>query len=292
MLRLFKSSDIPFSSDDAHRFMPWLVGIMVGLAALLLSLGLSVNTWVIDRHGNYNNSFTVNIPADENQAERVSRVQAALDKTPGIASVNEIDADKLKTMLAPWLGNSPMDDLPLPTMLEVTLEKSSTRINYAGLQKGLSTLAPGIEVDAHERWASAFLEFSAAIRLVTAVLALLIIGGMGATVAFASRAALKLHSKTVHLLHTIGAEDNYIMRQFQQEAVRIAFPGAAVGCMAAAIFYYAMSHYVTSLSLSIVPLFTVTSLHWLLFLLLPIVCAVTAWMVARVSISMQLQRSL
>jgi len=289
---LLRQPDIPFNTDDAHRFMPWLVAIMVGLAALLLSLGLSVNTWVIGRHGDYNGTFTVNIPADDNQAERVSKVRAALDKTPGVASVNEIDADKLKAMLAPWLGNSPMDDLPLPTMLEITLEKSSTRMNYAGLQKGLSTLAPGIEVDAHERWASAFSQFSAAIRLVTAVLALLIIGGMGATVAFASRAALKLHSKTVHLLHTIGAEDDYIMRQFQQEAVRVAFPGAAAGCAAAAVFYYAMSRYVASLSLSIVPLFTMTSLHWLLFLLLPIVCAAAAWAVARISISMQLQRSL
>jgi cell division transport system permease protein len=284
--------DIPFSADDSHRFMPWLIGMMAGLAALFLSLGLSVNHWVVDRHGEYSNSFTVNIPLDDNQADRVAKVQAALSKTPGVMQVTQVTDAKLKDMLKPWLGNSPMDDLPLPSVLDVTLVPGASKLNYIGLQKGLTPLAPGVEVDAHERWVSTFSEFSYAIRFVTLVLALLVIFGMAMTIAFTSRAALKLHSKTVHLLHTVGAADDYIMRQFQQEAVRVALPGACVGVAAAAILYSAMGSYIGSLKISLVPPLGLTTEHFILFFLLPIVCAGAAWCVARFSIALQLQRTL
>jgi cell division transport system permease protein len=286
-----KRPDIPFSADDAHRFMPWLIGMMAGLAALFLSLGLSVNHWVVDRHDEYSSSFTINIPASDNQAERVAKVQTALNKTPGVAQVTEVSAAKLKEMLRPWLGNSPMDDLPLPTVLDVTLE-STAHLNPLGLQKGLSTLVPDIEVDAHERWVNTFSQFSSGIRVITFVLALLVIGGMAMTIAFTSRAALKLHSKTVHLLHTIGAADDYIMRQFQQEAVRITLPGAAIGVVGAAMLYSAMGKYIASLKISLVPPLAISGSHITLFILLPIVCAAAAWSVARISIALQLQRTL
>lgn len=286
-----KHSDIPFSADDSHRFMPWLIGMMAGLAAFFLSLGLSVNHWVDDRHVEYSRSFTVNIPASDNQAERVAKVQTALSKTPGVAQVTQIPDFKLKDMLKPWLGNSPMDDLPLPTVLDVTLSPNA-RINPSGLQKGLSTLAPDIEVDAHERWMQTFSQFSSAIRAVTFILAVLVISGMAMTIAFTSRAALKLHSKTVHLLHTIGAADDYIMRQFQQEAVRITLPGAMAGVACAAILYSVMGKYIAALKISLAPPLALNAAHITLFILLPILCTAAAWAVARVSIALQLQRSL
>lgn len=288
---LLKRPDIPFSADDAHRFMPWLVGMMAGLATLFLSLGLSVDHWVSDRHVEYSRNFTVNIPASDNQAERVAKVQNVLSKTPGVLQVTQIPDFKLKEMLRPWLGNSPMDDLPLPTVLDVTLTQNA-RLNPTGLQKGLSVLVPDIEVDAHERWMQTFSQFSSAIRTITFVLALLVICGMAMTVAFTSRAALKLHSKTVHLLHTIGAEDDYIMRQFQQEAVRITLPGAMAGVACAAILYSVVGKYIATLKLTLAPPLELSGLHFTLFILLPLFCAAAAWAVARISIALQLQRTL
>ena len=44
---------------------------------------------------------------------------------------------------------------------------------------------------------------------------------------YVSRAALKLHSRTVSLLHSIGAEDHYITWQFQQEAFLLVLKGTA-----------------------------------------------------------------
>lgn len=284
-------SDINFSGDDSHRFLPWLTGIMAGLAALLLCLGLSLNDWVGTRHGDYTGSFTVNIPAGENQAEQLEKVRAALAKTSGVASVSEISKDKLQNMLKPWLGTSSPDDLPLPVVLEVAEDPAKT-VNHAAVQKALSALAPGTEVDTHERWLSAFSDFSSAVRALTATLAVLVIAAMVIMIAFAARASLKLHARTVQLLHSIGAGDDYIVRQFQYDALKVVIPGALVGCLSALFVYWGIGIYMAALGIALLPPLGMTIWHALLLLSLPGACALAAWTATRLSVATQLRRSL
>lgn len=284
-------SDINFSGDDSHRFLPWLTGIMAGLAALLLSLGLSLNTWVGTKHGDYTASFTVNIPSGENQSEQAAKIRAMLSKMSGVADVSEISRDKLQEMLKPWLGTSSPDDLPLPSVLEVA-EDGTARINHAALQKTLSAIAPGTEVDTHERWLSAFSDFSSAVRSLTTLLAVLVIAAMVIMIAFAARASLRLHAKTVHLLHSIGAGDNYIVRQFQYDALKVVIPGALAGCLVALFVYWGTGIYLAALGIALLPPLGMTVWHALLFVLLPGACALAAWLTTRLSVSTQLKRSL
>ena len=69
-------TDIPFSGDDAHAFLPWVIGIMACLAALLLCLGLSFGGWIIENRGTYANSFTVDIPAaGDDLPEQISEIK-------------------------------------------------------------------------------------------------------------------------------------------------------------------------------------------------------------------------
>lgn len=288
---LFRPADIPFATDDAHKFLPWLIGVMAGLAAILLCLGVSVNGWTAARAGTVTGSFTVTIPAGDSQAAAVARVKEALGKIPGIAKVSDIDSAALKAMLKPWLGEA-QDDLPLPALLDVTLKSQAAKVDYPGLQKNLAMVAPGVEVDAHERWTNAFAEFSSALRGVSVLLAALIVGAMTMLMVFVSRTALKLHSKTVLLLHAIGAEDGYILRQFQQESVRLVLPAALLGSVAAALIYWAAGLYMSALNISLLPPLAMTWMHALLLLGLPLAYALGAWVLARVSLSLQLQRIL
>src|SRR4051812_27690828 len=120
-------SDIYFSADDAHAFLPWVIGIMACMATLLLCLGITVGGWIIDRNGSYANSFTVNIPftVDDLPAKAVS-VKKALDSMPGILHVSQIDEEKLRDMLKPWLGNNEsVSALPLPAVFEVTTDTAA-----------------------------------------------------------------------------------------------------------------------------------------------------------------------
>jgi cell division transport system permease protein len=288
----FRQTDIPFATDETHKFLPWLIGVMTGLAALLLCLGLSLNNWVVDRNDTYSGNFTVNIPASEQQADHVTSAKAALKKMPNIQQVSQLSDDKLKEMLKPWLGDGAFDDLPMPVVLEVSLVDPAKKIDHAALEKTLSELVPSVEIDTHDRWVSAFSQFSVTLRTLLGVLSLLIVVVMGMAIAYTSRASLRLHARTVHMLHAIGAEDDYIMRQFQQEALRVALPGAIVGCMAAGILYWASGAYLVSLNISLLPPLAITLPHVLLLFALPVACAFAAWVLARLSIVMLLQRVL
>ncbi|MDX1974873.1 MAG: FtsX-like permease family protein [Rickettsiales bacterium] len=296
-MRVFSDhSDINFSADDSHQFLPWLIGVMSFLAALLLCVGLAVNGWILSRHNQYSGSFTVNIPSNTPDISvALFKIQNTLRQEPGVADVSELDEETLKRLLKPWLGsNSSLEGLPLPRVLNVRLKgpQYSALINYRELQSRLGALAPGIEIDAHERWVQVFSDFSATVQLILVLIASLILTSMAAMVAFASRASLHLHAKTVHILHATGAEDDYIARQFQREAFRLVLPGAYVGCLIAACVYWIGGVYLNTLNLALLPTLALGHEQLLLTLVLPIGCAFAAWAVSSISVRQQLKQTL
>lgn len=288
-----RKTDIYFSGDDSHAFLPWVIGIMASMATLLLCLGVTVGGWIIDRHDTYSNSFTVNIPANiEDAPTKMLDIKNALEAMPGISKVSQIGDDKLRDMLKPWLGNNEaVDALPLPIVLEVIIAENQS-IDYSSIQGELRKIVSGVEVDAHERWVASFSDFSAALRSIMAILATLIICGLALMIAFTSRASLKLHSRTVNLLHSIGAEDDYIMRQFQQEAFLLTLRGTVPGCIIAVLAYWLAGNYISSMPSSILPPLSMTTMHITLLLAMPLTCAGIAWITARISVIKQLQRVL
>lgn len=285
--------DIPFAKDDAHAFLPWVIGIMVCMATLLLCLGVTLGSWVIDRNDTYSNSFTINIPANtDDLPAKVARVKEAVLKVPGVTKVSVLSDHKLEELLKPWLGTSEFSgDLPLPAVIDVTAD-GKTEIQYKDVQDKLVTIAAGTEVDAHERWVDSFSHFSRAMQALITGLATLIMGGLALMIAFTSRASLKLHSRTVHLLHSIGAEDRYITRQFQHEAFWLTLRGTLPGCLIAGIGYWLSGMYIASLEATILPALTITGHHVLLLLMMPLLCGGVAWMSARFSVLKQLRHVL
>lgn len=283
-------SDIYFAADDAHAFLPWVIGIMACLATLLLCLGLTAGGWIVDRHAAYSNSFTVDIPAaTDGLADKAAKVKAELEDIPGVTSVTQVSESRLKEMLRPWLGNGDaVENLPLPVVLDGATDGVSS-LDYKAIQSRLTDIVSGVEVDAHERWIASFSDFTAAMQWLIATLAAVIVGGMSLMIAFTSRASLKLHSKTVHLLHSIGAEDGYITRQFQREALMLTLRGAVPGCVAAGIAYWAAGMYMAQLPSSILPLLTITPPHLGLLVVMPLLCGGVAWLAARISVIRQLQ---
>ncbi len=289
-------ADIAFSSDDSHRFLPWLIGMMVALAALLLCFVVTINSWVIERHGDYASNITVNIPVLDGEHtpsdEAVGKIIDVLEKSAGVASVERVEPQKLQKMLVPWLGeNMANAELPLPAVLDITLKKD-TIVDVPKLQDALAQIAKGTEIDTHEAWVAAFISFSNAIRALITMFAVLIIVAIGIMIAFTSRASLHLHSKAVHLLHSIGAEDRYIARQFQQEACFLTLRGAAAGCAISALGFWAMGMYMHSLGNSSIPSLSMSKEHFILLLGVAIACGVVAWATARVSVMKQLKQML
>jgi len=287
--------DIPFAHDDAHRFLPWLSGAMLGVVALLLCVAVSINGWVLHNQGSYDNTLSVHIPAmGDEGADKIAKVQEVLGKTQGVARVNTLSEDTVRGMLKPWFGSgSASEGLPFPTVIEVTMiPAGSTTENYEQMRKTLSAIIPDIELDAQKEWVANFSSFSRAVQQLVAGLALFIVALMALIIAFAARASLKLNKRTVHLLHSMGAEDSYIARQFQQVAARQVLQSGVVGCLVGALAFFAMGYYVESLHVAFIPSFKFEQQHLGVLLLLPLVCALVAWLTTSFTVRRQLQRVL
>jgi len=283
-------TDIAFWNDDAHTFLPWVIGIMAAMATLMLCLGLSVGGWMADRGTSYSDSFTVNIPSSLD-TKKLPQITETLQKIEGVETITQVSEEKLRSLLKPWFGDSgEMSELPLPVVFDVTM-KTNVKPDYKALQSTLTTIADGIEIDTREQWMQSFSQFSAALRTLLTILTIIILGGLALIIAFMSRAALKLHVRTVQLLHSIGAEDYYITRQFQREACLLTLRGTLPGCIAAGLTYWAAGMYLLSLQSTLPPL-AMTRSHLLLLLAIPLACSAIAWMTARFSVIRQLQRTL
>lgn len=285
--------DINFASDDSHAFLPWVIGVMVGLATLLLCLGLTVDGWIIDRNTSYENRFTVTVPSTIDDLDtKFKLILDTLKNTKGVTDIIEVEPDRLHRMLESWLGSvDSLDDLPMPRVLDVATSRDVVP-DYKGLESKLGIIAKGTTVSSHEHWVASFSQFSSGLEALIAILAAMIIISLALTIAFTSRASLKLHARTVGLLHSIGAEDQYIARQFQQDACMLTLRGTIPGCLLAGIAYWLTGMYMVSLGSSLLPSFSMHVPHYVLLVVMPVACTGVAWVAARFSVLQQLHHKL
>src|SRR5208282_2407555 len=90
LMRMRRRSDLPLAKDASSRFIPWIVALMIYLAALALAGALAANSAVERWSRNLLGSLTVEImpPDDADPKVRHVRVESAvalLLGTPGIA---------------------------------------------------------------------------------------------------------------------------------------------------------------------------------------------------------------
>jgi cell division transport system permease protein len=291
---MFKhTNDIYFAGDDSNRFLPWLAGIMVFFASFLLCVGVSVGSWVTKQSQQMDGRFTVSIPGAVQDKKAIEAVEEALRQNDSVNSVERLSDQTLAELLSPWLGDrQSIENLPIPTVFQVELARQSAPIDYSALQSQLRTIAAGTHIDAQELWVRSFERFASAVERLMVIFAVLATCALAMMIAFTARAALKLHARTVQLLHSIGAEDRYVTRQFQLESLRLTAPGALGGSLVAAAGFAGLCVYIQSLDNALMPALTFSHYHAALLVVMPLACCALSWLVARVIVMQQLGRSL
>ncbi len=281
--------DLPFAQDDAGKFLPWIIACMVCLTALLLAAALSINQLVEASSNSYSNTLTIQIPNPaKDSRDDVNKVMNILSATQGISNVNILENDKLRQMVSPWLGGEvSLDKLPLPTVIDATFDDSV--LNFDGLRMALSKSVPTAKLQEPELWVEKFSSFNSAVRAVAICLALLLIVTTVGMVVLSAKTALKLHHDIVTLLHSIGAKDAYIARQFQINAFALTLKGAAAGTMVAA-FIFSMFIWITQgMESPLLPDMRWSWSHIITFIILPFATAGIALYVAHKTVFAELE---
>jgi cell division transport system permease protein len=288
MMRL--RADLPFERDQATRFLPWIVALMVFLGALSLAAATAIGN-VIDRWDNtLTGRITVQVPPDEASQDVLAQLVDALNATPGITQAETLSGDATRALVEPWLGTLDADlELPLPAVIDV--ETAAGTVFDVNLLAGrLAKIAPGIIVDDHRVWLLQLVRVARTVELVAFAILILIGLTAIAAVVFATRSGLAIHAAIINLLHVMGARDAYIAHQFQMQAMMLGVRGGIIGAAAAVIVLIVLTSMTAGVDVALLPSAPLSLSQWPLLMLVPVAAVVIAMVTARVTVLRTLAR--
>jgi len=272
-----RARDLPLDDDGSARFLPWLVALMVYLAALAIGGGAALHNAVERWNAGLAGALTIELPRGANGApvaqDRVDAVLGELGRVPGIVHASRLDPAAETRLLAPWLGQDvDISVLPLPVLIDVET-RPGVMLDPDTLAQRLAIVAPGTSVESHGSWLARLFRIARLIEFGAATIVLLIGGVAVLTVVFVTRTGLAMHAPVVELVHLIGASDAYVARQFQWHAFRLAFGGGGIGLVMALVSYGALRWTAGQGLLpgeaAVLPVFHLPLLGWLAVLALP-----------------------
>ena len=289
-LAVFRSPklDLPFARDDANRYLPWVIAFMVFMVSMILCVGASLGEAVMAGDQSYRDAFTVQIPPDvENVDQKVAQLTKLFVGPPGVPGVVDVVTYRnkdVKDLIEPWLGSgASLDALPLPTLLEVKLEEGKT-VNFDKLRPEILAIVPGAEIDDHKAWMARFSRFIHTVQTIAYLVAGLIILVTAVIIMLSARTALRLHTRTVDLLHSMGAQDKYIVRQFQTNTLMVAMKGALAGTFVAVLLYAVLAAYSASFESPLLPSLSLQPTQLALFFAVPLCMVLIAGVTTRMSV--------
>jgi len=268
-------------SGYTARLTSFSAGAMAFLAVFALSLTLAAgrlaDRWSVELA----RTATVRISAPDGQQQTQS--QAVLDvlkTTPGIKSARLMTDAEQRKLLEPWFGaNLPLDNLPIPKLVEVV--EDATGPDVDGLRLRLSAEAPGAVFDDHTRWRVPLVAAAHRLRLLAEMSMALIALATAAMITLAAGAALSANATVISVLRLVGAKDTYIARAFVRRFTLRALFGALAGTVTAMIAVYFLPSaaregaFLTGLGFQ--------GWHWLIPLLIPPLMAIVAFWSTRLA---------
>lgn len=210
----------------------------------------------------------------------IERALAGLRATAGISSAHLIDPSEIRRLLRPWLGDSAaVGELPLPVLIDVTIDPLRSPAPDAVAQR-MTAIVRGVRVDDHGAWTRDLARLAKAGEAVGLALFAMIAAIMALTIAAAARTRLAINRPEIELLHTLGASDVYIARQFQAGAFRSAVMGALLGTVLAGGAIAAFLGIGQSFA-PLIPKLALQPIDWAALAAVPIAAILLATLVAR-----------
>lgn len=287
--------DVPLDNDASARFLPWLIGFMVYLAALALAAAIAVSNLTERWDKGLSDQVTAQVPPDiESDGGQDARVQAVLEVLRGkvgVVRARPVEPARMRELLEPWLGSqAATGDLPLPSLIAVTVDRGDPP-DLDALRAELREAAPGATLDDHQRTLGRLLEIAHSLQLLAMLVVVLIAGAAVVTVVFVTRTGLAVHRQVIELLHLIGARDGYVASQFQRHALRLGLAGGVAGLALAAATLFGLSKvFESGGEAAVIPDLSLSPLQWAILGATPVAAALVAMLTARFTVLRTLAR--
>lgn len=221
--------DIIPSNAGALRSLTVTMTVMCYLACIAIGALILIERAVTSWTSGLSREITVQVrqlQSADVEAE-LKKAETILSRTPGVVSLEVLDRSAGAKLLEPWLGNRNLEDLPIPRLIRVLVDKASPP-DIEALRAALKEVK-GASLDTHQRWQAELTRMARALSVLSyAVLALIGISAV-AMVIFATRAVLQANRPVVELLHLVGARDSYIARQIDGRFLKTGLAAGLLG---------------------------------------------------------------
>lgn len=169
---------------------------------------------------------------------------------PGVYDAQILSDDSTRALLEPWLGSGfDISVLPIPRIIIIHLTNES-KFDSHKFSASLHKLLPNSRFNSHRKWINELRGMANTSIIVAAFIIGLLTISLVITIVFATRSTISANQDIIHILHFMGAESSYIVRQFDIDFLYKAFKGAAIGSLATIIlffvFFLAAPYYNTS----------------------------------------------
>jgi len=269
------SSDLAFSSDNSAWLLPWILTVVVYLG-VLATVGIVIVENVLGRwqEGSYA-STTVQLPSNTESAA-VENVLQGLNQAHGVERARVISRDEMISLLEPWFAAADLiKQLPIPWLIDV-VPKEGAIVDWRATQNRLAEHVPGVLVDTGMVWLEKLAQPARTFQ-VTAILVLaLIILATVAAVSLTARAALAIHRDTIGVIHLLGAEDDYIIRQIQRRVTGMAARGSIIGVVLATATIFAIGYITNHVEASLFPIYEFGFGGWVAMFAMPLLAVTIA----------------
>ncbi len=151
-----------------------------------------------------------------------------LQATSGVASAEALPREVGLKLLEPWLGNTNLEELPIPRLIRVTIDENH-QPDFEALDKNLKDTVKGASLDTHRRWEAELTRMAHTLSLLSYVILALICASAIAMVIFAARSVLDANREVVDVLHLVGAQDGYIARQIDRRFMVSGLTAGVIG---------------------------------------------------------------
>lgn len=219
------------SPQDRPMFI--ILMILAFLATLsLLSINSSFSTaraWQAELQS----TLTVQVIPTQDSPDAVEQVKTLLEDHEAIASVDFLGDAYSRSLLAPWLGETPLPaDIELPVLLSIELRAGvgldAKKMNSDFAQAGLNA-----NIDDHQQWSSEFQKSVIAVQTLAILAFILIFAAITTAIIFATRAGLSGRRMLIDVLHQIGAAPKYTAKLFSRRFAITGFKAGVFGAISA-----------------------------------------------------------
>jgi cell division transport system permease protein len=227
---------IPVDSA-ASRALVAVIAILTFLAALAGGAAHMVARASSDWRGAVSNEMTIQVRPDvrRNIEQDLARAAAIAQGAAGVAQVRTTPRAESDRLLEPWLGAGlQLAELPVPRLIVVTIAAGS-RPDVEAMRQALRRDVPTASLDDHRLWVGRLSTMANTMIIAGVAIVVLITIAAALAVAFATRGAMSGSHDSIEVLHLVGADDDFIAREFRGRFLMLGLEGGAIGGVAALV---------------------------------------------------------